>query len=217
MNAKPNEKVRKHLKALRELMAGHKLDVYLVPSADEHQNEYLPGHKKRREAISGFSGSAGDVAVCMEQAHLFVDSRYHLQAEQEVCADFIQVHKTGLGGAHDLPGWLTAHETDQGALRVGYDPFVLTLAYHKRLLKALSQDGSMHTARHRKYRACIDRCSARPAARRGTPNRPSESRSSAEGSGGSEKGRNCISGRGTGPEGRPGSRGCRTTRRQWRA
>ena len=59
MNAKPNEKVRKHLKALRELMAGHKLDVYLVPSADEHQNEYLPGHKKRREAISGFSGSAG--------------------------------------------------------------------------------------------------------------------------------------------------------------
>ena len=130
------------LAALRGLMAGLKLDVYLVPSADEHQNEYLPGRKKRREAISGFTGSAGDVAVCAEQAHLFVDSRYHLQAGQDVASQAFQVHKMGLGDALNLFGWLKAHEEAQGPLRVGYDPFVVALAFHKRLLKALTHEAS---------------------------------------------------------------------------
>ena len=121
------------LKALRELMVGRKLDVYVVPSSDEHQNEYLPEHKKRREAISGLTGSAGDVAVCMDQAHLFVDSRYHLQAEQEVGGSAFQVHRTGLADALDLPGWLTARDAEHGPLQVGYDPFVITLATHGRL------------------------------------------------------------------------------------
>ena len=134
--------IETRLKALRKLMAGQSLDVYLVPSSDEHQNEYLPEHKKRREAISAFAGSAGDVAVCMDQAHLFVDSRYHLQAGREVSAKLFHVHKIGLADTPDLPGWLGSHDAQHGPLQVGYDPFVITLARHKRLRQALSQDKS---------------------------------------------------------------------------
>ena len=133
--------VSTRLKALRALMAGEKLDVYLVPSADEHQNEYLPEHKKRREAVTGFSGSAGEAAVCAKEAHLFVDSRYHLQAEQEAPKAF-RVHKLGLDGEQDLYEWLKAFEQRHGPLRVGYDPFLVTLGQHKRLGKALENDSS---------------------------------------------------------------------------
>ena len=81
-----HQAVAGRLAGLCALMAEERLDVYLVPSADEHLNEYLPPHKRRRSTISGFTGSAGDVAVTPGEAHLFVDSRYHLQAEQEVDA-----------------------------------------------------------------------------------------------------------------------------------
>ncbi|MCZ6556643.1 MAG: aminopeptidase P family protein [SAR324 cluster bacterium] len=142
MSDSPSHDPAQHLAALRGLMVEHKLDVYLVPSADEHQNEYLPDHKKRREAISGFTGSAGDVAVCAAEAHLFVDSRYHIQAAQEVSGQEIKVHKLGLAGEQHLYEWLNTLEAGQGALRVGYDPFVITLDERRRLAKALLHEDS---------------------------------------------------------------------------
>jgi Xaa-Pro aminopeptidase len=113
------------------------LDVYLVPSADEHQNEYLPDYKRRREAVSGFTGSAGDVAVTAEEAHLWVDSRYHLQADQEVDPARFTVHKLGLAGVPDWFDWLTRREEQAGALRVGFDPFLISLRVFDRLRAAL--------------------------------------------------------------------------------
>lgn len=94
--------IARRLAALRERMAADGIDVYLVPSADEHQNEYLPPHKQRRQSISGFSGSAGDVAIAADAAHLFVDSRYHVQAELEVDPALVRVHKFGLAGELEL-------------------------------------------------------------------------------------------------------------------
>ena len=132
------------LSSLRERMAGEGLDVYLVPSSDAHQNEYLPAHTQRRHAISGFAGSAGDVAVTAEKAHLFVDSRYHLQGEQEVPPGMFQVHKLGLEGELELPAWLTGFERTAGrGVRVGFDPFLITLRAHRRLLKALKHTDSV--------------------------------------------------------------------------
>lgn len=75
---------RDRLEAICRLLSDHDVDAYLVPSSDAHLNEYLPAYQRRRQAISGFGGSAGDVLITPEQSHLFVDSRYHLQAEQEV-------------------------------------------------------------------------------------------------------------------------------------
>jgi Xaa-Pro aminopeptidase len=134
--------IARRLAALRERMAGHTLDVYLVPSADEHQNEYLPPHKLRRETVSGFTGSAGDLAVTPDAAHLFVDSRYHVQAELEVDPALVRVHKFGAAGVLELTEWLTAHEAEHGPLRVGYDPFLLSLRAVERLAAALKQETS---------------------------------------------------------------------------
>ncbi|HEY9747030.1 MAG TPA: aminopeptidase P family N-terminal domain-containing protein, partial [Oculatellaceae cyanobacterium] len=86
------------LAALRRLMREHGIDAYLVPSTDEHINEYLPECKRRREWVSGFTGSAGDFLLTLEQAWLFVDSRYHEQADYEVDLGCIQVSKLGQEG-----------------------------------------------------------------------------------------------------------------------
>lgn len=138
----PAAPIARRLSALRGRMAALSLDVYLVPSADEHQNEYLPAHKRRREAISGFSGSAGDAAIGRNEVHLFVDSRYHLQADGEVDPALIQVHKLGLAGVLDLFGWLKAHEQQAGPLRVGYDPLVVSLRTAERIREALARPES---------------------------------------------------------------------------
>ena len=125
------------LTALRARMAELELDVYLVPSADEHQNEYLPAYRRRREAACGFSGSAGDLAVGRNDAHLFVDSRYHLQADQECDPAQVRVHKLGQAGVPDLFAWLKAHEREAGPLRVGYDPLVVALRTAERVRESL--------------------------------------------------------------------------------
>ncbi|MEE8436191.1 MAG: aminopeptidase P family protein [bacterium] len=138
-----HQTIAERLSGLRELMAGQELDVYLVPSSDEHQNEYLPAHTQRRHAISGFAGSAGEVVVTAETAHLFVDSRYHLQGEQEVPPGMFQVHKLGLEGEAELPDWLTAFEKTAGrGVRVGFDPFLITLRTARRLSRALKHPDS---------------------------------------------------------------------------
>ncbi|NIP74330.1 MAG: aminopeptidase P family protein, partial [Gammaproteobacteria bacterium] len=142
MASAPPSVIAERLAALRALMAARKLDVYLVPSADEHQNEYLPAHKQRRTAISGFTGSAGEVALTADAAHLFVDSRYHVQAEQEVDPALFHVHRVGLADVQELPAWLSALEAAQGPLQVGYDPFLLNLRGVERLTAALTHERS---------------------------------------------------------------------------
>ncbi|MEE8395502.1 MAG: aminopeptidase P family protein [bacterium] len=130
------------LAALRGLMAKHAVAVYLVPAGDEHGNEYPAAHKRRREAISGFGGSAGELAVCETDAHLFVDSRYHRQAQSEVPDGLFALHKLGLEGEQDLYAWLRAHDQAHGPLRVGFDPFLVNLRVHGKLAAALEKEGS---------------------------------------------------------------------------
>ena len=74
------------LTALRALMRASVPPVvaYIVPSSDEHQSEYVPARDKRREWLSGFSGSAGTAVVTATSALLWTDARYFLQAEAEL-------------------------------------------------------------------------------------------------------------------------------------
>ncbi|MCH7478888.1 MAG: aminopeptidase P family protein [SAR324 cluster bacterium] len=137
MGRPAKDSIPTRLRALRRLMAERKVDVLLVPSVDEHQNEYPPDPHKRRQAVTGFSGSAGDAAICAREAHLFVDSRYHLQADQEVDAKLFRLHKMGLAGETDLFGWLSGFEAEHGPLRVGFDPFLMSGALHDRLARTL--------------------------------------------------------------------------------
>ena len=85
--------VSERLAALRGLIRQHGLSHYLVPSSDEHLNEYLPVWHQRRAWLSGFTGSAGDLLVGLDTAEtwLFTDSRYHLQAEEELAGSGVSV------------------------------------------------------------------------------------------------------------------------------
>src|SRR5690348_12296756 len=72
------------LAALRNELAKRGLTGFLVPRADEHQGEYVPPRAERLRWLTGFTGSAGLAVVLPEQAAIFVDGRYTLQAEKEV-------------------------------------------------------------------------------------------------------------------------------------
>ncbi len=72
------------LAALRAELKRDNLDGFIVPRADEHQNEYVPKCAERLAWLTGFSGSAGFAIVLGEEAALFIDGRYTLQAQDEV-------------------------------------------------------------------------------------------------------------------------------------
>ena len=137
-----SDRLVQRLEQIYQRLTEYRVDAYLVPSADAHLNEYVPTYQCRRAAISGFTGSAGDVLLSPHGNHLFVDSRYHLQAEQEVDTGQFRVHKVGLADAYTLKGWLTEMEKQHGTLRVGFDPFLHPMASHVSYTDALSASGS---------------------------------------------------------------------------
>jgi Xaa-Pro aminopeptidase len=111
------------LQALRAALTDAGLSGFIVPHADEHQSEYLPPSAERLAWLTGFTGSAGSAIVLAEEAAVFVDGRYTLQAAQEVDASAFQIVPVA-----DTPAvkWLAARLKDGD--RVGYDPWLLTLA-----------------------------------------------------------------------------------------
>src|SRR2546428_2632793 len=115
------------LAVLFQRLAESQVDAYLVLSSDAHLNEYVPIYQRRRAAITGFTGSAGDALLCPEGSHLFFDSRYYLQADQEVDAAHFRVHKVGMEGAHTLTGWLTEMGKQRGSLAGGVCSFAVSL------------------------------------------------------------------------------------------
>ena len=137
-----SHRLAQRLEKIYQRLTEYQVDAYLVPSSDAHLNEYVPTYQCRRAAISGFTGSAGDVLLSPHGNHLFVDSRYYLQAEQEVDTGRFRVHKVGLADAYTLKGWLTEMEKQHGTLRVGFDPFLPPMASHASYAAALSANGS---------------------------------------------------------------------------
>ncbi|MBK9388330.1 MAG: aminopeptidase P family protein [Planctomycetes bacterium] len=121
------------LAALRTRMPQLGIDLYLVPSADEHVNEYLPPWRARREWLSGFSGSAGDLLVGREEAWLFVDGRYHLQADSELAGSGIAAVKVGASGAPTLVEKLKQLAEGAPAPALGFDPHALSLGMYDAL------------------------------------------------------------------------------------
>jgi Xaa-Pro aminopeptidase len=137
--------VPERIDALRALMSNHGLSHYVVPSADEHLNEYLPPWHQRRAWISGFTGSAGDVLLgtTPEETWLFTDGRYHLQAARELAGSGIGLQKVGAKGAKTLREVLAEIAAQRGkSCVVGFDPMVLPVASVEELGRALTERGA---------------------------------------------------------------------------
>ncbi|MCL1992315.1 MAG: aminopeptidase P family N-terminal domain-containing protein [Spirochaetes bacterium] len=95
------------LAALRAAMKKESLDAYIVLTSDAHATEYLPDYWQCRMWLSGFTGSAGAIAVTMDDAQLWADGRYYIQAEKELQDSTIKLQKMGLDGVPTLQEWLT--------------------------------------------------------------------------------------------------------------
>ncbi|AUT69658.1 aminopeptidase P family protein [Paraburkholderia hospita] len=125
---------------LRSAMKQAGLAAWLVPSADPHLSEYLPGRWQGREWLSGFTGSVGTLVVTADFAGLWVDSRYWVQAEAQLAGTGIQLMKM-FGGQQSAPhiDWL-AQNVPAGA-SVGVDGAVLGVAAARALTDALTARG----------------------------------------------------------------------------
>ncbi len=99
--------ISQRINQLRDAMRAKSLHAYIVPSTDPHISEYIAPRWKSREWISGFDGSAGTVIVTHDHAGLWTDSRYFLQAEQQLNGTGIQLFKAGLPDTPDMLEWLT--------------------------------------------------------------------------------------------------------------
>ena len=98
----PNER----LEALRRLMAERSIEAWLAPTEDPHMSEYVPECWRRREWISGLTGSAGFAVIGKESAWLWADSRYWLQAEEELDAEAgWELVKMGHPATETWPDW----------------------------------------------------------------------------------------------------------------
>ena len=104
--------------ALRRWLRGEGLNAYVVPTLDPHNSEYLPFRWQTREWLTGFTGSAGLAVVTMAKAALWTDSRYFLQAEEQLAGTGIELMREGVPGTPSPAAWLEAQL--QGGDAVGY-------------------------------------------------------------------------------------------------
>jgi Xaa-Pro aminopeptidase len=115
--------------ALRTEMARCNLTGFIVPRADRHQNEWVAPSEERLAWLTGFTGSAGTAIILLDQAVLFVDGRYTLQARQQVDSALFAIEH--LDKAQE---WMEQNLTPNDCL--GYDPWLHTVQGAKRLGEA---------------------------------------------------------------------------------
>lgn len=111
--------IKKHLDELRKLMKQHNIDVYLIPTADFHQSEYVGAYFTARKFMSGFTGSAGTLVVTQKEAGLWTDGRYFIQAEHQLMGSGIDLYKMGVKGVATLEEFIIDKLPEGGTL--GFD------------------------------------------------------------------------------------------------
>ncbi|MCH5268460.1 MAG: aminopeptidase P family protein [Lachnospiraceae bacterium] len=105
--------IPERIQSLRQRMAEEGIAAYYIPTNDFHGSEYVGAYFKTREYISGFTGSAGTVIVTREEAGLWTDGRYYIQAEKQLEGSGIQLFRSGQEGVPDTKSYL------QSALKEG--------------------------------------------------------------------------------------------------
>ncbi len=133
------QSVPQRLVHVRQVMAAEGIDALLVPSADPHLSEYLPGYWQGRQWLSGFQGSVGTLVVTPGFAGLWVDSRYWEQAAQELAGSGIELMKL-LPGKPGALEWLGENIAPNG--RVAVDGAVMALASARQLGERLKARGA---------------------------------------------------------------------------
>ena len=98
--------IKNRLTALRAEMKANQLAAFIVPSTDPHSGEYVPEHWECRKWVSGFTGSAGTAVITLDDAGLWTDSRYFIQAEEQLADTGIRLFKDRLPETPSVAEWL---------------------------------------------------------------------------------------------------------------
>ncbi len=131
--------IKSRVAQLRELMRSKNVDAWIVPSNDPHNSEYVADRWHGREWISGFTGSAGTVVIAAEEAGLWTDGRYFIQAEKELAGSGIDLFKMRVSGVPTYTEWL-ADILPANAV-VGFDGRVLGQSITSGMEKAFADKG----------------------------------------------------------------------------
>lgn len=131
--------MNKRLADLRTLMQTYNLDAYIIPNTDPHQSEYIAEHWRSMTWISGFDGSAGTMAVTADFAGLWTDTRYFLQAEQQLAGSGVELVKLKIQGRAEYVTWL-ADNLKEGA-EVGIDGKLFSIAQISNMRKIFDAKG----------------------------------------------------------------------------
>ncbi len=123
------------LEALRRQIKSLNLTGFIVPHADEYQNEYVPPCAERLAWLTGFTGSAGTAIVLVKEAAIFVDGRYILQVANQVDQQHFDINNSGDCSPST---WLGQHGAASD--RIGYDPWLHTPRDLERYEKACGRN-----------------------------------------------------------------------------
>ncbi|MDI9517818.1 MAG: aminopeptidase P family protein [Bacillota bacterium] len=111
--------IKDRIKDLRKLMKENNIDIYYVPTDDDHMSEYVASYFKSREFMSGFTGSAGVLVVTQREAGLWTDGRYFVQAEKELKNTGIKLYKQRIKGVPTVSKFIESKIGENGVL--GFD------------------------------------------------------------------------------------------------
>ena len=134
-----NTKIKKRMEALRLQMKEHQLSAFIIPSTDPHSGEYVPEHWETRKWISGFTGSAGTAVITLDDAGLWTDSRYFIQAEEQLEGTGICLFKDRLPETPSIDEWLGS--ILKKGDKVGIDGWVNSHQEAHALRNALAENG----------------------------------------------------------------------------
>ena len=134
-----NTQITQRLAAFRALLKERGVAAAIIPQADPHQGEYLAPHWQVRRWLSGFTGSAGDLVVTADKAALWTDSRYFLQAAEQLEGTGIELMKDGLADTPSIADFLC--ENLHAGEKAGLDGMLFTSAQVDSHKKALGAKG----------------------------------------------------------------------------
>lgn len=123
--------IKERLVALRAEMKKRNIDIYVVPTADFHESEYVGEYFKARKYITGFTGSAGTAVITMEEAGLWTDGRYFVQAERELQDSSVMLYRMGEEGVPEVDAFIAAKLPKGGIL--GFDGRVVNARWGAKL------------------------------------------------------------------------------------
>ena len=100
---------RERIAMVREMMEQNGWDAVVVSGSDPHASEYPAPRWQQVKWLSGFTGEAGDMVITKDHAGLWTDSRYFIQADEQLDGTGVELHKTRVPGAVGIPEWLASH------------------------------------------------------------------------------------------------------------